>query len=299
MTPAPVDIAAARAALIQLSQTLPALLRAVGDPHRHAVGRWDIAETATHLTHAWAVIPALSRGDLEGARAGFPGWVGGPDGALMTGMLDLDPLTVAAVGADPERDLGKLAARIEARATEIAASFSADPHADPRPWMFEGMLVPQTHFACHLLNESVVHGLDIAKAAGIRWPVEAVHAALVLRGFLLPMTEYLSRPLGFPPGDPGSGRVVEIRLRGGAGRSRIHLGEHEICVDGPCDQPIDSHLSVTPLAMLELVWARRTLPALVASGKLTVWGRRPWTALALQKRATPAGVQAGLERKGQ
>jgi hypothetical protein len=165
--------------------------------------------------------------------------------------------------------------------------------------MLEGMLVPRTHFACHLLNESLVHGLDIAKAAGIRWPIEAAHAALVLRGFLMPMTEYMSRPLGAPPGDPGPGRVVEIRLRGGAGRSRLHLGENEICVDGPCTQPIDSYLSVAPLAMLELVWARRSLPSLVASGQLMVWGRRPWIALALQKRATPGGVRAALERRGQ
>lgn len=291
MTPAPVDLSAARSALLELTRTLPALLEAVSDPSRPAVGQWSIAETAAHLTHAWGGILPLARADLDAVRASLPFPIavpmGTPSGSLLSRAADLDPFTVALVSADPERDLGILGRRISERAGEVTETFTGDPAVGLRPWMLDGIHVPQSHFACHLLNESLVHSLDIAKAAGVAATIRPEHAVLVLRGFLFPMMEFVSRPVGTPPGDPGPGPVIEVRLRGTSGRNRIHLGANEICVDGPADRPVDARLSVEPVAMLELIWSRRSPAALVAAGKLMLWGRRPWVVLELMKRATP------------
>ena len=44
------------------------LLRSGPDPTRPACGQWNVGETAVHLSHAWAGIPAMAARDLDRLR---------------------------------------------------------------------------------------------------------------------------------------------------------------------------------------------------------------------------------------
>ncbi|MDQ4031651.1 MAG: hypothetical protein M3332_05035 [Actinomycetota bacterium] len=44
------------------------LLRSIRDPEAPAVGQWNLAEVAMHLSQAWVVVPGLARQDLSHLR---------------------------------------------------------------------------------------------------------------------------------------------------------------------------------------------------------------------------------------
>jgi hypothetical protein len=81
------------------------------------------------------------------------------------------------VSADPERNLSVLAGRITDRASAYLAGLSGSSPHESRAWLVEGTEVPLVTLTCHLLNETIVHGWDMARGAGRPWPIKAAHAA--------------------------------------------------------------------------------------------------------------------------
>lgn len=71
--------------------------------------------------------------------------------------------------------------------------------------MVEPICGAPVYFACHLLSETLVHGHDLARARGIPWQVEDAHAALVVRGLMLPVLAAMSarRPVSRSGHAPG------------------------------------------------------------------------------------------------
>jgi hypothetical protein len=125
--------------------------------------------------------------------------------------------------------------------------------------------------AAHLLNETVVHGHDVARASGLDWPVPDRLAALVLRAFLLPML-CVTNAAPFPT--PWS---VELRLAGQEVR-RLDAGPTGLRFGAAGGSTPDARLWIRPAAMLMLAWRRRSLASIVLSREALVWGRRPWVA---------------------
>jgi hypothetical protein len=280
MGPAAVTFAEARAALMEASAKVPGLLAQVKDPTAPALGGWNIAELATHMSHGWAVMPHLLARDLDAVRAAMPALpnreLGTASGALLPTLDHLSAATVEAVAADPERDLGVLAERIRAGAAAFAA---VDGESDPsyRPWMADGILAPPSLFACHLLLETVMHSHDLARAAGLKHVTENRHAAVVMRGFMLPMLVNLTR------GAPGPRFAMDMRLAGDRRLVLVYTG-NGVAYEEPGRRPVDSRLWIHPAALLLLMWKRRSLASVVAARQSLVWGRKPWTAL------TPLGA---------
>lgn len=63
--------------------------------------------------------------------------------------------------------------RIETRAQEyLSECVGADPDAS-RPWLVQGATVRQSTLTYHLLSETMMHGYDIAHAAGREWRIES------------------------------------------------------------------------------------------------------------------------------
>ncbi|MGH3573251.1 MAG: maleylpyruvate isomerase N-terminal domain-containing protein, partial [Pseudonocardiaceae bacterium] len=167
------------------------LLRSIHDPGSHAVGQWNLAEVAMHLSQAWVAVPGLARRDLSGVYEVVPDLAGVAGDSLIRDMWDLGDTTALAVRSDPERDPAVLADRIETRAQEyFTACVGAEPDA-PRPWLVQGVTVGQSTLTYHLLNETVMHGYDIAQAAGRPWRIEPAHAAMVLGRFIVPVLQVL------------------------------------------------------------------------------------------------------------
>jgi hypothetical protein len=251
------------------------LLRTVRHPTAPALGEWDVAELAAHLSHAWMGLPALARRGTHG----LP--VPERSGSGMIARLDeLAGLTVQAVAAEPERDLGALADRIDARAAAFFADCS-DRTGDERcPWLLDNVSVDLTRIACHLLNETVTHAYDIARADGGRWRIDSASAAMVVMGFVVPVIRTV---------DPRT-LVDQERAAGVRARYAIHLrGGHEfglVLDDGRLSvtEPggrVDCHVGADPATMLLMIWDRAGQWPAIATGRLVAWGRRPWLGLRL------------------
>ncbi len=253
-----------------------ALLRSIQDPGPHAVGQWTLGEVAMHLSQAWIVVPSLAKRDLSRFHEVVPSIAGVAGDSLIRDMWDLADTTKLGVRSDPERDLAVLADRIEARAKEyFSECVGADPDA-PRPWLVQGATVRQSTLTYHLLSETVMHGYDIAHAAGHTWRIEPAHAAMVLGRFNVPITQAVG-PRVFVNSAKAAGRQVtyDVRIRGGDSFHFI-FDDGKLSVEEPSSRRVDCHISVDPVALLMVFWARQGQWSAIGKGKLLAWGRKPW-----------------------
>jgi hypothetical protein len=159
---APDSMAQVRAALRDVVPRLVALVQEAADPDSIAVGTWTVADVAAHLAH-------VLRMDAD-AVAGRPV----PDATVTTaGMAEAN---AAMLAGDDERDPLVLADRINILATEFD-DIASRSHAASVDWL-QGARLPPSVVACHLLEECLIHGHDIARATGRPWPIERHHALL-------------------------------------------------------------------------------------------------------------------------
>jgi hypothetical protein len=252
------------------------LLRSIQDPGAPAVGQWNLGEVAMHLTQAWIVAPGLARRDLSRFYEVIPSIAGMAGESLIRDMWDLAEVTKLGVKSDPERDLGVLADRIDARAEKYFSECrGTDPDA-PRPWLVQGITVRQSTLTNHLLSETVLHGYDIAHAAGRTWRIDPAHAAMVVRRFIVPVLQ-AADPRVFVNGAKAAGlqATYDVRIRGGDSFHFI-FDDGELNVVEPSSRRVDCHISADPVAFLRVVWNRQSQWTAIATGKLLTWGRKPW-----------------------
>lgn len=271
------DGAAARGALRDEVARVTALLRSISDSQAPALGSWNIAEVAMHLSQAFVVVPGLARADLSEAYEVLPTGAGRDSGALIEDLWELGDVTTHGVKADVERDLQVIAGRIDERAAGFLGYIdNVQMPADDRPWLVEGVEVELATLVCHLLNETIVHGYDIGRAAGRKWPIQPAHAAMVLDGFLMPLIAILGpRTMVDQQKAAGLRACYDIRVRRG-GRHFMVFDDGALSVEKPSDRAVDCHLSVDPAAFLLVAWGRTSQWRAIGRGQLLAWGRRPW-----------------------
>lgn len=261
-----IDWPQARTALDRASRRVATLLRSVRDPQAVVLGSWTVAELAAHLSHTFEIVASLA----------------GNGPALLKQLSELDDLTAARLAADPERDLVVLAGRVEAAAREFLLVTAGASAADPCPWLVEGSSASLPVLTCHLLNEVVVHGYDIAKADDQPWVIDRAAAALIFEGFLLHVFRVLDpHTLVDQARAAGVRARFDIRLRG-AGRFCLVLDDGGMTVEAPSSARVDCHLSVDPAAFLLVAWGRISQWRAIPRGQLLAWGRRPWLGLRLR-----------------
>ncbi|MGH8573695.1 MAG: SCP2 sterol-binding domain-containing protein, partial [Gammaproteobacteria bacterium] len=197
--------------------------------------------------------------------------------SLMQDMWELGDLTVLGVKSDLERDPAVLADRIEQRAQEYFAGCAGHSPDELRPWFVEDTTLPLSALTGHLLNETIMHGYDIAHAAGRKWRIEPAHAAIVVRQFFVPVLQALN-PRVFVNGDKAAGlwATYDVRLRG---HDRLHFvfDDGSLRVEEEVNSgPVDCHISADPAAFVMVFWARQSQWNAIAKGKLMAWGRKPW-----------------------
>lgn len=276
MTVETVDWAEAQKALMHEVDRVTSLLRSVRHPDAHAVGNWTLAEAAMHLSQAWVVVPGLANDDLSSAHGLVRSLPTRDSGSFIGDVWDLADVTAEGVRTDTERDPSQLADRIEERAAEYFRRSEGRSADEVRPWLVEGVRAPLPVFTCHLLNEMVMHGRDIALADGRKWPVSPARAALVLDGFLVPVVRDLP-PFAMVDQERAAGvrACYDIRVRGG-GRHFFVFEDGTLSLEPPSSRRVDCHLSVDPVAFLLVVWGRISQWKAIARGDLVAWGRRPW-----------------------
>jgi uncharacterized protein (TIGR03083 family) len=252
------------------------LLRSIEDPLPPAVGQWNLGEVAMHLSQVWRGVPGLARQDLTPFHELVPSLTGVAGDAPLRNIGELAEMTVLAVKSDPERDPRVLADRIEAQAQEYFSACAGAQPQTPRPWMVRGVTVDQSLLTYHLLNETLMHGYDIAHAAGRRWQIEPAHAAMVVGRFLIPVIQALGPRAMVDAGTAaGLHATYDLRIRGG---DRFHFifNDGALSVEDPSPHPVDCHISADPAAFLLVAWGRQSQWTAIATGKLLAWGRKPW-----------------------
>lgn len=266
MPPTSVGWAESLAAVATMASRIPDLIRSIDDPTVPALGVWDAGQLAAHLAHVFEV----DRDLLEGA----------PPPPL-DDLADLSELTQSKVADEAVRDPASVAARVEAAAAEFLTVAAGLHGTEPRMWL-GGVKVTATVLACHIVNESMVHGLDLARATGRRWSVERQHARLAFEGFICPMYTSLGRPPFAVDQERAAGVAAcyDIRVRGG-GRVFAVFADGGLTIEAPSNRTVDCHLWADPRAVMLLAWHRTGLAGPVLKGQVLPWGRRPWLAFRL------------------
>jgi len=246
---------------------LSALLRTAARPHAEALGEWDVTQVALHISHAADVVTAMSRGG----------------GNLIENIADLATLQRVMVAGEGVRPLAEVADRIDASVAGFLAAMEVEAAVDDssHSWLIQGSQMPLSTLTCHILNELTVHGLDIARAMGVPWPIDPGHASLILQGFVFPALHTLGRDMVVQEKAGGKRARFEVRLRGD-GRAWLRFDGGDFSVEGSPQGKVDCHLSVDPSAFLLVAWGRTSQWPAIAKGQLLAWGRKPWLGLQLR-----------------
>jgi uncharacterized protein (TIGR03083 family) len=249
----PLDLPATRAALDAVGRQLVGLLEAVPDPQAPTRGlAWTLGETSLHLAGGPARYADFARGR-----------------ALPEPAIDLSPVNAQRMDADPERAPSVLARRLAANTHRYLAETAELPATHPVPF-YGGLTIELAAQSAILLGEFVVHGHDIARSIGRRWPIEAAHARLIVAAVTAVLPRYVDRTSA-----AGLTATYEIRLRGGPSfQVRFDRGTATV---GP-SQPgaADCRLTVDPVTFLLVAYWRRSQWPGILRGQLLARGRRPW-----------------------
>ena len=230
------------------------LMRSVSDPVVPAVGGWNIAEVAMHLSQNWIMVPGLARRDLSRYRAVAPSIPGAAGDSMIRDMWDNADMNALALKSDPQRDLAVLADRIEERAEEYFGECAGRSPDEPRPWIVEGTTVPLSALTCNLLNETIMHGYDMARAAGRKWRIEPARAAMVVRQFFIPVLQTCD-PRTFVNAEKAASlqAIYELHLKGG-GQLHFVFDDGSLRVEEPSARRVDCYILADPAAFFMMFW---------------------------------------------
>lgn len=259
-----VDLGEARFALASVVPRLTDLIRGIRNPDAPAIGEWSAGDVAVHLAQVWETLPALGSGAID---------------SPLSRLDELADLTSSMVRSEGDRDPHAAAARIEAAAAAYLAGPA--PGDDTHPWLVEGTRLPASAFACHILNESLVHGHDIARAEGRPWRISSAHAGLAIMGFIFPALSVLD-PRAPVDQEKAAGvrACYDVRVRR-AGSVRLLFEDGAVSIQLPSRGRVDCHVSADATTLFLLVWSRIGLWPGMLTGKVSVWGRRPWLGVRL------------------
>jgi uncharacterized protein (TIGR03083 family) len=249
--------------LVQAAARTAALLRAVPDPSAPVPGlSWTVAETAAHLV-----------AELDDYRALFGGASARPGGG------DASKLNAAANIAQlarfRERDLSRLADDLVPAAEKFLAA--AAEHRGERFTASNGVSMSVPLMTAALLGEQLIHGLDIARAAGRPWTITRADALLVIDGIMEMLPAYV-RPVN-------RSQSFELRFRGGK-RYRLAVENGAATVTAP-GESVDCWISADPVSFLLVGFGRSPQIGHVLRGRIVAGGRKPWRALAFGSLVTP------------
>ncbi|MEQ1874975.1 MAG: maleylpyruvate isomerase N-terminal domain-containing protein [Ilumatobacteraceae bacterium] len=124
-----------------------------------------------------------------------------------------------------------------------------------------------------IVGELMFHGLDLARTAKTRWPLQHTDAVVAVE-FFDAVTPHI-----VDAAHAGSlTATIEVRYRGyDASTYRFEHGALEVS-PGRAQHP-DVHLSVDPAAFLAIGYGRRGLHSAMLRGQALAWGRKPWLGL--------------------
>lgn len=240
-----------------------AMLQAVPDPGAPVPGLdWTITETAAHLVAEIEDYTDFVTGDLD-AQIG-----------LALSAPDSTPSQLSAASnrrqleASAGLDLAELADRLVPAVEAFGAA--ASRRSDDEPILTSnGLYTTVPAMTTALLGEVLVHGFDVARAAGLAWPIDHRDALQVLDGIMAMVPDYVDRERA-----AGIHVIYELRFRKGP-RYRLSIDDGTAEVSGPGGK-VDCWISADPVAFLLVGYGRIGQWGQILRGRMMAGGRNPW-----------------------
>lgn len=259
---------AVRAALPETGDRFADLVAGVRHAHTTALGEWTIAETASHVGMIALMYTAMIRGD--GGPLPLPGLAEPIDAASVDTISRMNAL---ALELYPERDPVRLAERLRADIAEVLL-VSADLDPEKPVWWLGGSRVPVAGVLAHLVNEMLIHGLDIARAVRRPWPIPAAHEALFLELFLFGMVR---NDMGHLLDDATpSPRRIAVEFRSALTPPAVLALRHGRLRFEEPDGSADVRLTFDPAVLVPMMFGRISRVRAVVGGGVRIGGPRPW-----------------------
>nr|WP_225957806.1 maleylpyruvate isomerase family mycothiol-dependent enzyme [Amycolatopsis lexingtonensis] len=244
------------------------LVASVPDAHAKSLGEWSIAETASHVGMIALMYTAMIRGD--GGPLPLPGLEEPIDSASVDTISRMNAL---ALELYPERDPVRLAERLRADIAEVLL-VSADLDPGKPVWWLGGSRVPVAGVLAHLVNEMLLHGLDIARALGRPWPIPARYEAMFLELFLFGMVR---NDMGSLLDDATpSPRRIAVEFRSAYTKPGVLALQHGRLRFEEPDGTADVRLRFDPAVLVPMMFGRISKARAVLTGGVRISGRRPW-----------------------
>lgn len=254
-------------ALTQTADRVADLLEAVHDPSRRAVGDWTIAETAAHIREVAAVDGFFAAGIAvpDDMRATL-------DRAAVVSLADVPAMNDEAVVSSGDREPAVIAGWLREHVKDVLANL---PESNERVRWVGGLETTRFGVLAHLVSELLMHGRDIATAEKRAFEVPADAASVFFEHFFF---DVVSDPqvAEFTRHRAGSLGPVSwtVHMRG-APRVAFEFDGSALTAR-PEVRGTDLHVRADPAAMLLLMFERMSPARAALSGKVVVYGPRPW-----------------------
>ena len=279
MTSVQPDGRAVRQALEQASERAAGLVRQAAPLDGPVPGlEWTKAELVAHLCAICEAFASTLRGEDFAERFGtqFVGSYGsGPTlreavAATNAKVVKLASFATPAAAADA----------LTSGAANLLAAF--DSHRDlsarrPAPWYGPEVALPVGSLLSVAVSELLVHGYDLARAAGAGLRPSPASAASATAVAAAVMSEMLPRILDERTASGFTGSF-EVRVRGGE-RFVLRIADGRAWSEPAENGNVDCVLTLSAYHALLMGYDRVPVWRVIAAGKTWASGRRPWLGL--------------------
>lgn len=238
---------------------------------------WTAAQTVAHATASVAALGAAVVGDVTGVTPIVAAAVQpvGPHVTQGEAVAPVNEVTVRHVRPPKEAAAGLLASG-EALLAAIPGSGPDVERATP--WYGPGRTRTAGTLAAAGHGEVLVHGLDVARALGVRWPIPAESAGPVIAKTFRGMAPHLLTPAG-----RAFRGVVEVRIAG-VDRFTFEFADGAVSVGEPRRwRDVTYRVSMTPEAALLVGYGRASLWSYVLRGAIRPGGPQPWRSVGFER----------------
>ncbi|WP_031008125.1 maleylpyruvate isomerase N-terminal domain-containing protein [Streptomyces sp. NRRL F-5727] len=270
-----VALAAALARLVELVGGIDDLEAPSGVPV------WSVGDVGAHLAAAYLAFGAAVPGGPAGEAIDWEAVLAGQEGTFGERIAAVNALSVGLITGAERKRLGAVLAERGAAFLRGSAGLAPDTPV-PAPWYGPGRTVPLAAATGLMLNETLLHGLDMARGARRPWPLGPEEASLVIRQAMVTMM-----PLALDTEKAQGVRLAfDLVLRGGPRLAVvIEDGAATVTRDAP-PRPYDCRITAAPTAFLLVSFGRMPIWKAIALGRMRAGGRKPWLAPRLSELIT-------------
>ena len=195
---------------------------------------WTVAEVAAHLAVSIDVYRCLGYGEPS----------------AYTDPLDRHAISHILLDAEPERDLGALAARIPEGTAGLCDELARRAPLEPVLW-HAGRTLPAVAHAGAIVGELLLHGRDVARTFNLDCPLPP-EAAIVIATFMT-----AGAPATLDPDRAGdTTATVEVRLRGSEARHTFRFAYGTLRTELHGADEADLRVSADPVAWVLVGYGR-------------------------------------------